>query len=333
MIESIIYAGAGFLVGGLLFIGFIPVAHERAVRLTQRRLDAMTPISMTVINAGRNRLRAEFARSTRRLEVSVRRLSAEVTRQLATLAKKGDAIVRLRLELGRTSAAALAAEARRKAAADQLGGARRELAAGTESLQAAECIAADASAFLAKVAADLRESATMASCRRIELSVQRSRHEVLKGHVARHEQKIGDLQRRIDAETAMSAAADRQLTEERSKAEALAARLGELKRHLVVKSIETEVLARRAQELERRLEERTSPMARREPASATPEPVTVRRAGILETSGRVAPNAAALVSRERSLLLVTFRKAAGVWSRIGRSRGRDLPERRLAASG
>ena len=93
MIEPIIYAGTGFLVGGLLFIGFIPVAHAHAVRLTQRRLEAMTPIPMAEINAGKDRLRAEFAMSTRRLEVSVERKSAEVTGQLATLAKKGEAIV------------------------------------------------------------------------------------------------------------------------------------------------------------------------------------------------------------------------------------------------
>ena len=336
MIESIIYAGTGFLVGGLLFIGFIPVAHARAVRLTQRCLEAMTPLSMAEINAVKNPLRAQFALSTRRLEVRVERISAEVTGQLATLAKKGEAVVRLRLELGRTAAAALAAEARRTAVADQLANAQREFAAGTWSLQAAERSLADTSAALVKVASELRESAMMASCRRIELVVLRSRHEVLKGQVECHEQEISALRLRIEGETALSAAADQQLTEERSKAEALGARMAELKRHLAVKSIETEILTQRAQDLERRLEKQPSPLAKRESASDTLEPVTVRSVETPAISGRVGSDAAALASRERSLLLVTLRKAlaAGSWSRGRRSRDRDgVPKQRVAVGG
>jgi hypothetical protein len=227
-------------------------ACARSSRLTQRRLEAMTPLSMAEINAVKNPLRAQFARSTRRLEVRVERISAQVIGQLATLAKKGEAVVRLRLELGKTAAAALAAEARREAAADQLASAKRELAAGSWSLQAAERSLADTSATLVKVASDLCESAMMASCRRIELVVLRSRHEVLKGQVEHHEQEISALRRRIEGETAISAVADHQLTEERSKAAALGARMAELKRHLVVqRSGKTRICIRHARARDR----------------------------------------------------------------------------------
>ena len=65
MFEWVIYAGTGFLVGGLLLVGFIPLVHARAVRLTRRRLEAMTPRSMAEVNADKDRLRAAFAMSTR----------------------------------------------------------------------------------------------------------------------------------------------------------------------------------------------------------------------------------------------------------------------------
>jgi hypothetical protein len=68
MIESIMYFGVGFLVAALLGLLFIPLVHNRAVRLTMKRLEASTPLSISEIRADKDQLRAEFAVSTRRLE-------------------------------------------------------------------------------------------------------------------------------------------------------------------------------------------------------------------------------------------------------------------------
>jgi hypothetical protein len=334
MFECVIYAGTGFLVGGLLLVGFIPVVHGRAVRQTQRRLEAMTPRSMAEVNADKDRLRAAFAMSTRRLEASVARLSAEASGQLATLGKKDEAVRRLRLDHGKTVAAALAAEARRTAIADQLGSAKRELATRSLALQAAQHSLADTSATLVKVAADLRDSAMMASCGRIELVVLRARREVLKGQIESHGQEIGDLRLRIEAEAASLAVASHELAEERSKTGALGARIAELERRLMVRSIETEILARRVQELVWRFEEQPGLPAIPGSASDVREPIAVRKVEILETSRPVGPDEAAAASQAGWQLLVTLRKAlAGVWSRIGRLPERGLPASRLAASG
>jgi chromosome segregation ATPase len=335
MIESIIWAGTGLLVGSLLFVGFIPMVHARAVRLTRHRLKAMTPMSMAAVNADKDRLRAEFAVTTRRLELSVERMLAKASGQLATLGKKCEAVGRLRLEHGKAVAAALAAEARRKALADQLESTKSELAARTETLQVAERSLADTAGALVKAASDLRESAMMSSCGRIELVVLRARREVLKSQIERNGQEIDDLRLRIEAERAMGAAAALELAEERSKTEAFGARIAELERHLTVQSIETEILTRRVGELDRRFAEQPGPLAEREPASEVREPAAVRRIETLGIPGRVGPDEAALASRERSRLLVKFRKAlaTGAWHRIRRSLDRGLPETRLAANG
>ena len=86
----------------------------RAVRLTMRRLEAATPLSMAEIQADKDQLRAEFAMSTRRLEMSVEQLKAKTTGQLAELGKKTDAINRLKIELGEKAATIFALEAREK---------------------------------------------------------------------------------------------------------------------------------------------------------------------------------------------------------------------------
>ncbi|MGB7656884.1 MAG: hypothetical protein WBL96_00900, partial [Pseudolabrys sp.] len=100
MIEPIMYFGIGFLVAALIGLVVVPLVHNRAVRLTMRRLEAATPLSMAEIHADKDQLRAEFAMSTRRLEMSVEQLKARSTNQRAELGKKGDAINRLKVELG-----------------------------------------------------------------------------------------------------------------------------------------------------------------------------------------------------------------------------------------
>src|SRR5260370_6495383 len=107
MIEPIMFIGIGFLVAGLLVIGAIPMVHARAVRLTQRRLEAMTPMSMAEIHADKDQLRAEFAMSTRRLEMSVDQMTPKTTTQRAKIGKKSEAVGRLKLELGEKAAALL----------------------------------------------------------------------------------------------------------------------------------------------------------------------------------------------------------------------------------
>jgi hypothetical protein len=80
MIELIMFVGIGFLLAGLLAVGVIPLVHARAVRLTTRRLEAMNPSSIAEIQADKDLLRAEFAMSTRRLEMSVEELKAKTTK-------------------------------------------------------------------------------------------------------------------------------------------------------------------------------------------------------------------------------------------------------------
>src|ERR1700676_1058836 len=120
MIEPIMYLAIGFLVSMLFGLMIVPLVHNRAVRLTTRRLEASTPLSMAEIQADKDQLRAEFAMSTRRLELAVEGMKARTTNQLAELSKKGDTINRLKVELGEKSAAFFAMESREKGLKEQL---------------------------------------------------------------------------------------------------------------------------------------------------------------------------------------------------------------------
>src|SRR5262252_1067000 len=169
MIEPIMLFGIGFLVAALIGLGIIPLVHNRAVRLTMRRLEAATPLSMAELQADKDQLRAEFAMSTRRLEMSVDQLRAKTTSQLAELGKKSDAINRLKLELGEKTAAIFALEGREKALRDQSRATEQEYAVKTSARREAERTLADKQGELAKLTTELGERVVLSDSQRVEI--------------------------------------------------------------------------------------------------------------------------------------------------------------------
>jgi hypothetical protein len=117
MIETIMYMGIGFLFAGLIGVAVMPLVHGRAVRLTVRRLEAALPQSMEEIRADKDLLRADFAISTRRLEIIIEQLKNKTTSQLVELGTKGDAINRLKVERDALKAEIIALKTKVEAAA------------------------------------------------------------------------------------------------------------------------------------------------------------------------------------------------------------------------
>jgi chromosome segregation ATPase len=255
MIEPIMYIGIGFLVASLLVIGAIPMVHARAVRLTQRRLEAMTPMSMAEIHADKDQLRAEFAMSTRRLEMSVDQMKAKTTAQLAEIGKKSEAVGRLKLELGEKAAALLGAEAKVNSLAEELEAVQAARVAKAAALHETERKLAERTAEIARLQAHLNDHSMQMDSQRVEAVTLQAQAEVRKGQIEGHEQEIRSLQGRLETQTSNHEAASRQLAEERIKNETHAARVKELENQLMVQATEAEILSRRVQELLARLDE------------------------------------------------------------------------------
>jgi len=264
MIEPIMFFGIGFLAASLFGLVLIPLVHNRAVRLTMRRLEAATPLSMAEIQADKDQLRAEFAMSTRRLELSVEQMKAKTTTQLAELGKKTDAINRLKSELGEKTAAIFAMEAREKALKDQLHATESEHSVKVGALREAERMLREKEAELAKLSSSLEERSIDADNQRIEAVSLRTQIEALKNRVGGYERDVNEISGRLEQERATAAAAAAEVGEERGKVEKMGDRVMDLERALVAQTTEAEVLSRRVQELEKRLAERMNLLSERE---------------------------------------------------------------------
>ena len=235
MIEPIMYFGIGFLVSALLGLLFVPLVHNRAVRLTMRRL-----------------------------EMSVEQMKAKTTTQLAELAKKSDAINQLKKELGEKTAAVFALESRDKALRDQLRDSEQEFELKATSLFDAERTLADKEAGLEKLIAELGERSLAADNQRVELAAAQMQIEAMRLNVGDAEILAKQAEDRLARERREAEIVTKELNGARAKLDGLAARTDELERQLVMQTSEAEVLNRRVQELEARLGEQGRLIAERE---------------------------------------------------------------------
>ena len=289
MIEPIMYAAIGFLVASLLVIGFIPLVHGRAVRLTMKRLEAMTPLSMSEIQADKDQLRAEFAMSTRRLEMSVEQLKTKTTSQLAEIGKKSEAIGRLKAELGEKTTHLLALEEHDKDGYDQLSNTSQELSSTAAALQQTqqtlketraqleqalaqtrtrfEQQLAGTRAELEKTTANFNEAAVTTDSQRVELVALRAQVEVHRGQIESYDRETRDLQERLTRESAQLAATHQDLAQERGRSDMMSNRIAEVDRLLVAQTTESEILSRRIQEMSTRLADQGRFLAEREYSS------------------------------------------------------------------
>jgi hypothetical protein len=97
-IENIMYFALGLLAAALIALAIMPAVWRRAVRLTKKRIEAATPMTMAEFRADKDQLRAEFALSTRRLEMNVEALRRRLSDQLRDINRKKNEVGAIKSE-------------------------------------------------------------------------------------------------------------------------------------------------------------------------------------------------------------------------------------------
>lgn len=264
MVEQLMVFGIGFLAASLFNLILVPLVHNRAVRLTMRRLEESTPFSMAEIQAEKDQLRAEFAMSTRRLEMSVEQLKAKTTSQLGELGKKSMAIDKLKNELNEKTAALLALEARENSTRDQLRSTEEEYSYKTNKYQDLEQALSGKEHELARLTTALNERAAAGDSQRVEIAALKTQIEKFKAQFEQADKDLKETGVRMDQARKAAAAAAHEAEQERARATNFSGRIAQLERNLVAQTTEAEMLAKRIQELEERLTEQGRMLVERE---------------------------------------------------------------------
>ncbi|WP_214472208.1 hypothetical protein [Mesorhizobium sp. dw_380] len=98
MVQSVLFFALGFLCAGFLALMVTPAVWRRAVTLTRRRIEASIPLTRTEIQADKDRIRAEYAMATRRLEMNVKALREKAAEQLVEINRGREALKGLAVE-------------------------------------------------------------------------------------------------------------------------------------------------------------------------------------------------------------------------------------------
>jgi chromosome segregation ATPase len=197
MIESIMFFAGGFLVAGLLALALISSVHHRAVRLTQRRLQDAMPVSLTEIQADRDKLRAKFAMSARRLEMTVEQLEAKVTNQRGEIARKSEAIARLKAQLAEKDGLADELGAELKGLSMENRQAERGYAVQSAAAEATAQALVAREAELANAALDINELTLTGETQKVEIALLKTQIEQFRSRIGELERDAEDSARRL----------------------------------------------------------------------------------------------------------------------------------------
>lgn len=250
MIEPIMYLAIGFLVAMLLGLTVMPLVHNRAVRLTTRRLEASTPLSMVEIQADRDQLRAEFAVSASRLETRLAEMQAQAASRLAELGRKSDAVNRLKQDLAEKTAAIAAFAQREKELTARLAATEGEFAERAEQIRTSEAALHEKAAELSRLTAEFAAQASLADSGRAELATARTQIEALRLRAEDAERDLAAARDQLAARQRQAETAASDLAAARAKAEELGARIAELEHALTAGRADAEALRSRINALE-----------------------------------------------------------------------------------
>ena len=98
VIENAMYFALGLLAAGLVAIAIGPAFWQRAVRLTRRRIEAATPVTLAEFRADKDNLRAEFAIALRKKEMRIEALREQVVARAVALDAATTDLAALRIE-------------------------------------------------------------------------------------------------------------------------------------------------------------------------------------------------------------------------------------------
>ncbi len=281
MLEGVLYFGLGFLGAILLALMILPAVWNRAVILTTRRIEKSVPLTLNEIQSDKDQMRAEFAVSTRRLEMSVDELREKSARQLIDIARKRDELAKLAEESAERIRAIEEQESRSSDLRGQLRDREERLANAQRGIEEVNAQTEEKALELEKMRSRLFHAESEVDSRRIEMIAKQTAMENLSD-------KVGDYDRR---ESAVKGELET-LRDEVRKAETA---LKVEKRRAAGLDSRLEKAQTRSAELEERLEKRDREVSRLREVSSSVE------AGEAELSAKLIEEKSRCVELEAKL--------------------------------
>lgn len=272
MIQSILFFALGFLCAGFLVLAIAPTIWRRAVMLTRKRIEASAPLSRSEIQADKDRMRAEFAMSTRRLEMSVKSLRDKTAAQAIEIDRSSEELRRMAARLAERDEASSQIEGRSGELHNELRLSEDQIRHLTDRLAEVERLLEARALELDKLGRMYDEAALTSSNRQIELVARETEIEKLAVDVSLMRRQRKENERRMQEAAAATKTAHEALKAERKKVDELEKKVERL----------MTTLAKREEKLDRREGELAQLHERAKAGNDSgPEAEAARPAGLL----------------------------------------------------
>lgn len=183
MIQSILFFILGFLCAGFLALMIAPAVWRRAVTMTRKRIEASVPLTLPEIQADKDRMRAEFAMSTRRLEMSFKAFRDKANAQIIEINRNREELKSLTRERDGKNDALTAMETKAAELRAEVAKREEQLQRMGEKLTAAERAVTERAHELDKLGRLYDDATFSSSSRQIELVARESELERLSDDV------------------------------------------------------------------------------------------------------------------------------------------------------
>lgn len=264
MIQPILFFTLGFLSAGFLALLLAPAFWRRAVNLTRKRVEASVPMTLDEIQADKDRIRAEFAMSARRLEMSADALRQKNAAQIIEIGRAREEIKALNTQIDEKNDAI----AELKAAGEAL---RADLRQRTDELQRLSAKLAENEEALKKRAAEIEklgrlydDASFSSSSRQIELVARESELEQLRNEAASANGRAEEADKQFQEREREAATLREALKDEARKVDGLERKFADMSARLVELQAELSRLEAQAAESPAATGEKTEKPAGRE---------------------------------------------------------------------
>lgn len=276
VVQSILFFILGFLCAGFLALLVAPSIWRRAVALTRRRIEGSIPLTQSEIRADKDHLRAEFAMSTRRLEMTVAALQEKSAGQAVEMARVGEQLSTAQSECIRRNEVIASLEGTIAALDAEIGQRDQKITQMAANLAEAEKVLDRRANELEKLGQMYDDASFLSSNRQIELVARESEVEKLADDMLALRNQRKEVEARSQAIVAESRTAREALRVEQKRVADLEKRIERL---LGVVADREDKLERREKELARLREKLKGggSVASRVP-DATKRPLPVLRA-------------------------------------------------------
>lgn len=200
MLEGVLLFGLGFLSAALIALMISPAVWNRAVMLTKKRIEASVPLTLNEIQADKDQLRAEFAMSTRRLEMSVEELRERAANQVIEISRKRDELAKLSEESAERVRYVEEMESRSAELRAQLHDREERLVNADRRLQEARTELEEKAIEVERMRGRLSQTETDVASRRIELVAKQTAMENLNDQFSEISEREEAIKNELDAE-------------------------------------------------------------------------------------------------------------------------------------